>query len=108
MNSKVPVKDLDSGKRAVYSLMFPHDASISDNEISILGPLGPALFGYRVGDAIEWRVSAGMRRIRIEELLYQSEAAVHSAVGVKAGSAMTHELAGVMHVVPPKIRLVGL
>ena len=75
MNSKVRVQDLDSGNEMVYSLVFPRDANIDQNRISILAPLGTALLGYRVGDVIEWKVPAGLRRIRVEEVLYQPEAA---------------------------------
>jgi len=75
MNSKVRVQDLDSGKEMTYSLVFPRDANIDQNRISILAPLGTALLGYRVGDVIEWKVPAGLRRIRVEEVLYQPEAA---------------------------------
>ncbi|HOT00980.1 MAG TPA: transcription elongation factor GreAB, partial [Acidobacteriota bacterium] len=31
--------------------------------------------GYAVGDVIEWPVPGGTRRIRIEQILYQPEAA---------------------------------
>ena len=75
MNSRVRVRDLDSEKETTYSLVFPRDADISENKISILAPLGSALLGYRVGDVIEWKAPAGLRRIRIEEILYQPEAA---------------------------------
>jgi regulator of nucleoside diphosphate kinase len=75
MNSKVRVQDLDSGNEMVYSLVFPRDANIDQNRISMLAPLGTALLGYRVGDVIEWKVPAGLRRIRVEEVLYQPEAA---------------------------------
>ena len=75
MNSKVRVQDLDSGNEMVYSLVFPRDANIDQNRISILAPLGTALLGYRVGEVIEWKVPAGLRRIRVEEVLYQPEAA---------------------------------
>ncbi|HOG24153.1 MAG TPA: GreA/GreB family elongation factor, partial [Candidatus Omnitrophota bacterium] len=45
------------------------------NRISILAPIGMALLGYRVGDIVEWKVPAGTRRLKIEEVLYQPEAA---------------------------------
>lgn len=75
MNSRVRVRDLDSEKETTYSLVFPRDADISENKISILAPLGSALLGYRVGDVIEWKAPAGIRRIKIEEIPYQPEAA---------------------------------
>jgi regulator of nucleoside diphosphate kinase len=33
------------------------------------------MLGYRVGSRIEWQVPSGVRRIKVEELLYQPEAA---------------------------------
>jgi regulator of nucleoside diphosphate kinase len=33
------------------------------------------LLGYRVGDTVEWTVPAGLRRLKISEVLYQPEAA---------------------------------
>jgi len=33
------------------------------------------LLGYRVGDVVEWPVPAGMRRLKVEEVLFQPEAA---------------------------------
>lgn len=75
MNSKVRLQDIDSGESVVYTLVFPSDANIEQNKISILAPIGTALIGYRVGDIIEWEVPAGLRRLKIEEILYQPEAA---------------------------------
>jgi regulator of nucleoside diphosphate kinase len=75
MNSKVRVKDLDSGKETIYQLVFPGDADVKQNKISILAPIGTALIGFRVGETLDWKVPAGVKRIRIEEILYQPEAA---------------------------------
>ncbi|MEW6441445.1 MAG: nucleoside diphosphate kinase regulator [bacterium] len=75
MNSTVRVRDLDSQQEIVLSLVFPKDADIGQNRISVLAPLGTALIGYKVGDTIEWVVPAGRKRLRVEEILYQPEAA---------------------------------
>ena len=75
MNSKVCLKDLDSGKEMVYSLVFPGQADITQNKISILSPLGTALIGYRSGDIIKWKAPSGVRRLRVEKIVYQPEAA---------------------------------
>jgi regulator of nucleoside diphosphate kinase len=75
MNSTVRFTDLNSGEEITYSLVFPADADIAQNKISVLAPIGTAMLGYRVGDIIEWEVPAGARRLRIEEILYQPEAA---------------------------------
>jgi regulator of nucleoside diphosphate kinase len=31
------------------------------------------MLGYRRGDVIEWEVPSGMRRLKVEEVLYQPE-----------------------------------
>ena len=75
MNSKVRVKDLSSNEEIVYHLVFPGGANVDQNKISILAPIGTALIGCRVGDLVEWEVPAGIIRFKIEEVLYQPEAA---------------------------------
>lgn len=75
MNSTVRMKDLDSGEEMIYSLVFPSDANVADNKISVLAPIGTALIGYRVGDTIEWKVPRGLKRFKIKEILYQPERA---------------------------------
>ncbi len=75
MNSAVRVRDLESGEETAYTLVFPADARIEENKISVLSAIGTALIGYRVGDVIEWRVPSGMKRLKVEGILYQPEAA---------------------------------
>lgn len=75
MNSRVCLKDLDSGEELHYTLVFPGDARLEDNRISILAPVGTALLGYRVGDTITWKVPGGTRRLKVKKILYQPEAA---------------------------------
>ncbi|MGH7205682.1 MAG: nucleoside diphosphate kinase regulator [Nitrospiraceae bacterium] len=75
MNSRVRVKNVESVEERVYTLAFPSDADIGQNKISVLAPIGTAMLGYRVGDMIEWPVPAGIKKLRIEEILYQPEAA---------------------------------
>ena len=75
MNSRVRVKDLNSGREATYQIVFPSAADVTENRISVLAPIGTALLGYRAGTTVEWRVPSGMRRFRILEVEYQPEAA---------------------------------
>jgi regulator of nucleoside diphosphate kinase len=75
MNSKVNVTDIESGEKMTYMLVFPSEANISKNKLSILAPLGMALLGYRKGDIIEWTVPSGIRKLKVEEIVYQPEAA---------------------------------
>jgi len=75
MHSTVRVRDLDSGRSVVYTLVFPGEADIDRQRISVLAPIGTALIGYRVGDLIEWATPGRTRRLRIEDVLFQPEAA---------------------------------
>jgi regulator of nucleoside diphosphate kinase len=75
MNSRVRLKDMETGEEKSYTLVFPSDADIEKNKISILAPIGTAILGYRAGDTLNWLVPAGTRKVRILEILYQPEAA---------------------------------
>ncbi len=75
MNSRVQIVDLDENKPMVFTLSFPGDADIKAGRLSILSPIGTSILGHSEGDIIEWRVPAGLRRIKIEKVLYQPEAA---------------------------------
>lgn len=75
MNSKVRLRDLDADGVETFTLVYPRDANIDENRISILAPIGTALIGYRVGDVVEWPVPIGTARLRVEEILYQPERA---------------------------------
>ena len=57
------------------ALLYPEDAGERAGELSICSSIGTAILGYKEGDAIDWRVSDRTRRIRIEKVLYQPEAA---------------------------------
>ena len=74
MNSKVQLRNLDSGTEMIFTLVYPTGAGASQDKISVLAPVGSAVLGYRAGDVIEWNVPAGKRRLKIERVLYQPEA----------------------------------
>ncbi|MGI6066371.1 MAG: nucleoside diphosphate kinase regulator [Bacillota bacterium] len=75
MNSKVFLKDLDSGEEMTYTLVYPAEADLTENKISVLAPVGTAILGYREGDVIDWEVPNGVVRLRVEKVVYQPEAA---------------------------------
>jgi regulator of nucleoside diphosphate kinase len=75
MRSKVSLKDLDTGKRQVYSIVFPLEANTEEGKISILAPLATALLGFKCGDTVEVQAPSRLRRLKIEEILYQPESA---------------------------------
>lgn len=75
MNSRVRLSDASKEEDLIYTLVFPRDADAEAGKISILAPIGTAILGYKVGDIIEWPVPLGIRKVKIEEVLYQPEAA---------------------------------
>ena len=75
MNSRACVRDTDSGKCQVLTLVYEADADPYGENVSVLTTLGASLLGSRVGDVIEWQTRRGPRRLRIERILFQPEAA---------------------------------
>jgi regulator of nucleoside diphosphate kinase len=75
MGSTVRVRDLDRDTSVVYTVVFPAEAAIDRNRISVLAPIGTALLGYGAGDVVEWTTPGGTKRLLIEEVIFQPEAA---------------------------------
>jgi regulator of nucleoside diphosphate kinase len=75
MNSKVCLKDLDTNEEMSVTLVFPRDADITQSKMSVLAPIGTAMLGYRIGETFTWKVPDGVRRLQVEKVLYQPEAA---------------------------------
>jgi regulator of nucleoside diphosphate kinase len=99
MNSRVRVLDLGTGKKQVYTLVYPDEADVCSGSISVLAPIGMALLGRRQGDTIEVDVPGRVRRLRIERVLYPPDrfrrrlrpravtiVAISSAQGLDGGS----------------------
>ncbi|KAF1693424.1 bifunctional GNAT family N-acetyltransferase/nucleoside diphosphate kinase regulator [Pseudoxanthomonas koreensis] len=73
MNSRALLK-LDD-EAVEVTLVYPEDADRSAGKLSVCSGIGTAILGYREGDALDWRMPDRTRRIRIEKVLYQPEAA---------------------------------
>ncbi|AJP56852.1 GNAT family N-acetyltransferase [Pandoraea vervacti] len=73
MNSRARLR-LDDDAMEV-DLVYPDDADGSADKLSVFSDVGSAILGYREGDAIDWRIHHRTRRIRVEKVLYQPEAA---------------------------------
>ena len=56
------------------TLVYPEEADLASNKMSILSPIGTAILGYKVGDTVVWEVPSGVTHIFIKEILYQPEA----------------------------------
>ena len=79
MNSRAELLDLDTGERLDFVLVFPEDADLAADKISVLAPIGAGMLGYRVGDVFERQAPEGLRRLKVTAVTYQPEAAFASA-----------------------------
>ncbi len=85
MHSKACLIDLESGEELVYTLVFPNEADVRQDKISVLAPIGTAMLGYQVSDGFEWPVPDGVRHLQVVSVLYQPEAAgTHAEVSASA------------------------
>ena len=75
MNSRVVVKDVESGETSEYTLVFPDQADVAQGRLSVVSPIGTAILGYAKGDVITWQTPGGPRQIQIIKIPYQPEAA---------------------------------
>lgn len=75
MNSEVELLDLESDERRSFTLVFPSMAGIEAGRLSVLAPLGSALIGCREGTHVSWTTPRGPRRLKVERVVYQPEAA---------------------------------
>lgn len=72
MHTRVRVRDRHTGHAEDYTLVYPWEADVHLNLISVLAPLGTALLGFREGDRIRWPVPGGVRELTVERILNQS------------------------------------
>ena len=79
MDSRAEMLDLDSGETVTFTLVFPSQANIEDEKISVLAPIGAGMLGYRLNDEFQWQVPNGTRRMRVTKIHYQPEAARKTA-----------------------------
>ena len=75
MNTIVKISFLNTKKTMQFQIVYPDQANMKENKISILSPVATALTGYRVSNEIEWIVPSGLTKLRIDEIIYQPEAA---------------------------------
>jgi len=63
-NSKIMVYSENGWEKSIQ-LVMPQDKDAKQDKISILTPMGAALFGYSEGDTIEWDFPSGNQVIKI-------------------------------------------
>ncbi|MBL8199937.1 MAG: nucleoside diphosphate kinase regulator [Chromatiales bacterium] len=59
MGSRVTYRDLATGRTRVITLVYPREADMVRNRISVLTPIGAALIGLCPGQSIDWPTPEG-------------------------------------------------
>ena len=75
MNSRFVLSYPDDEGVVCYVLVYPEEEAPQLGKVSVLSPMGTALLGARVGQEVCWIASDGPQAARVQQLLYQPEAA---------------------------------
>jgi len=66
LGSVVAYEDVASGQVRSLQIGLPKEASIDDNRISVLTPVGAALIGLAVGQVFQWTAPDGrLRKVKV-------------------------------------------
>lgn len=75
MNSRIRLKDLESGHELEVDLLFPHNVNENKDALSILSHNGIALLGLSEGESVNWTEPSGNeRRLKVLSVVWQPEA----------------------------------
>lgn len=72
LNSIVTVAS-DNNWEKTIQIVQPSEKDIKSSKVSILTPMGAALFGYSVGDVVNWDFPTGMKELKIMEVTQQPQ-----------------------------------
>lgn len=67
-DTRVTVKDLESGAETTYKLVGPTKARRKNDTLSILSPIAVAMLGYPKGSEVQWEMEDGIRNYQIVEV----------------------------------------
>ena len=73
MNSRVLLREVESGKDMRLWLVFPDKVDAVKNPVSVLSSLGTAMIGYKTGDVFTWESPDGIKHMEVLDILYQPE-----------------------------------
>ncbi|GAB6909537.1 hypothetical protein JCM12296A_53820 [Desulfosarcina cetonica] len=68
VNSRICIKDVDSGEVFTFFLVPPEELDAKNGKISILTTLGAALIGKGVGNVVTWQAPSGPRRFEVQSV----------------------------------------
>lgn len=70
--SKVDFTNLNTNTRMTYTIVSPHEMNLEGGKISLKSPIGQALMGKHVGEIAEVQAPAGIIKLRIESISFES------------------------------------
>jgi len=68
IGATVKIKDIDSKEEETYTLVSEPEADFASGKISVTSPVGKALLGHKVGDAVKIDVPAGTLNYKITKI----------------------------------------
>jgi regulator of nucleoside diphosphate kinase len=72
LNTIVTVTSGNDWEKTIQ-IVQPSEKDVKNNKISILTPMGAALFGYSVDDIVQWDFPTGMKELKIIEVAQQAQ-----------------------------------
>ncbi len=72
-NSNVTVSS-EAGWKTSLQIVIPADKNLDQGKISILTPMGAALFGYAETDTVSWDFPKGKQMLKINKVSYDTAA----------------------------------
>jgi regulator of nucleoside diphosphate kinase len=75
MNSRFALVHEGSQDFICYTLVYPEHESLLHGQLSVLSPIGQAVYGAKVGDRVYWGSRSGHEAAKVHKLHYQPEAA---------------------------------
>ena len=75
MNSRLILRELETGREKEITIAYPHEANIAEGKISVISHAGAAVLGRQEGDIVVWRTPLGYKEFEIVKITFQPEAA---------------------------------
>lgn len=75
MNSRLLLRNLANNRQTEVQLTYPKNEDRLKTRVSIFSDIGVELLGCQKGEVVSWQTPLGWGQFRVEEILYQPEAA---------------------------------
>jgi regulator of nucleoside diphosphate kinase len=73
LGSRFNMTDQQTGRESIHTLVLPDEEHVGGEAVSVLSPMGVAVYGTRAGQVVSWITHAGIRSARVVAVLDQPE-----------------------------------